>query len=265
MKNRLRSRELDAKHNRIDIDEYTIYVVIAGCYVGYWGDGCENACQETCADACDHRTGRCVTRTTATATETLTTTTATTTPTTDRLAKATLPPPPSPTRKAMAAQARRPSVVVVVGGTDGVRAMRLESQNAETTGPSTQMATTAVTTSLPPGKMVSTVDVTVYKFDELIKKLIWISAMTVVAIAMVFVIMFVVFFNCYGAPKTPHDRNRSTASADDAAIHGNQLLFLYSFIYLSNVINNFFLRFLCSLLNEDMGWFFFFFYFLLKI
>jgi len=50
-------------------------------------------------------------------------------------------------------------------------------------------------------RTVTKMEVTVYKYDELVKKLVWISAMTVVAIALVFVIMFVVFFNCYGVPK----------------------------------------------------------------
>lgn len=57
-------------------------------------------------------------------------------------------------------------------------------------------------------RSVTKLEVTVYKYDELIKKLIWISAMTVIAIAMVFIIMFVVFFNCYGVSK-PSDRNEN--------------------------------------------------------
>jgi hypothetical protein len=65
------------------------------------------------------------------------------------------------------------------------------------------------------------VDVMIY--DQLVKKLIWISAMTVVAIAMVFVIMFVVFINFYGANKRANvarDRRRPT-SLDLHKINGN--------------------------------------------
>jgi len=53
-------------------------------------------------------------------------------------------------------------------------------------------------------------EATALKYDELVMKLVWIFAMTVVAIAMVFVIMFVVFFNCYGATKP---ENANTAAA----------------------------------------------------
>lgn len=53
-------------------------------------------------------------------------------------------------------------------------------------------------------------EATALKYDELVMKLVWIFAMTVVAIAMVFVIMFVVFFNCYGATKP---ENVNTAAA----------------------------------------------------
>lgn len=56
---------------------------------------------------------------------------------------------------------------------------------------------------------VTTMRVTVYKYDELVTKLIWISVMTVVAIAMVFIIMFVVFFNCYGVSKLDDGRTQN--------------------------------------------------------
>lgn len=49
-------------------------------------------------------------------------------------------------------------------------------------------------------------EATALKYDELVMKLVWIFSMTVVAIAMVFVIMFVVFFNCYGTSK-PENAN----------------------------------------------------------
>lgn len=67
---------------------------------------------------------------------------------------------------------------------------------------------------------VTTMQVTVYKYDELVKKLIWISVMTVIAIAMVFAIMFVVFFNCYGASKV-ENRTRPTTTTTTDKVYGN--------------------------------------------
>lgn len=99
-------------------------------------------------------------------------------------------------------------------------------------GTSTAEEATSETPSLPepPTKpkdgvngFISTVttmyEVTVYKYDELVKKLIWISVMTVIAIAMVFVIMFVVFFNCYGVSKV-ENRTRPT-STSASKVYGN--------------------------------------------
>jgi len=51
---------------------------------------------------------------------------------------------------------------------------------------------------------------TALKYDELVMKLVWIFAMTVVAIAMVFVIMFVAFFKCYGASKPENANTMAT-------------------------------------------------------
>jgi len=65
-------------------------------------------------------------------------------------------------------------------------------------------------------------EATVYKYDELVKRLVWISSMTVAAIAMVFVIAFVVFFNRYGVPKVPAGGRRTPAAVRAASdkIHG---------------------------------------------
>lgn len=53
-------------------------------------------------------------------------------------------------------------------------------------------------------------EATALKYDELVMRLVWIFSMTVVAIAMVFVIMIVVFFKCYWASK-PENANTPAA------------------------------------------------------
>lgn len=83
---------------------------------------------------------------------------------------------------------------------------------------------------------VTTMQVTVYKYDELVTKLIWISVMTVVSIAMVFVIMFVVFFNCYGVSKledcrTQNRRLTSIVKNDGKNYNSNSMcVFLNAFL-----------------------------------
>lgn len=68
---------------------------------------------------------------------------------------------------------------------------------------------------------VTTMEVKVYKYDdELMKKLIWISAMTVVGIAMVFVVMFVVFFNCASRAPDGAKRQRPQPTTGAAKVHG---------------------------------------------
>lgn len=170
------------------------------------------ACDELCANNCDFRDGRCCEP--------------------DNRSS------PCVVGHRRPATTPRPSVVL----SSNVRTVRQESRNAPmveapASVPPTVEAVTAVTPSSPPPlpaastptredvggfykTTVTNVQVTMYKYDELVKKLLWISAMTVVAIAMVFVIMFVVFFNCYGTPKTPQQRPTAMAAASDK-IHGN--------------------------------------------
>lgn len=66
---------------------------------------------------------------------------------------------------------------------------------------------------------VTKVEVMVYKYDELVKKLIWISAMTVISIAIVFIIMFVMFLKCYGVSKVD-DRIKNQQSMSARKFNG---------------------------------------------
>lgn len=74
-------------------------------------------------------------------------------------------------------------------------------------------------------RTVTTMEVKVYNYDDLVKKLIWISAMTVAAIAMVFTIMFVVFFNCYSvsraSDRTKNGRPSTLMASAELRVHGN--------------------------------------------
>lgn len=78
---------------------------------------------------------------------------------------------------------------------------------------------------------VTKVEVMVYKYDELVKKLIWISAMTVIGIAIVFIIMFVLFLKCYGMSKV-NDRikNQQSISATVNKFNG-KLMCLKDFFF----------------------------------
>ncbi|XP_025198209.1 multiple epidermal growth factor-like domains protein 11 [Melanaphis sacchari] len=58
-------------------------------------------------------------------------------------------------------------------------------------------------------------EATALKYDELVTRLIWIFAMTLVAIALVFVIMFVVFFNCFGTTTCKRQDANTAAAARD--------------------------------------------------
>lgn len=172
-------------------------ICVPECDVGRWGPGCRAACDRACPD-CDHRTGCCKT-------------------------PADVDDRPGLTLCAASTAARQtPDAARDDGEADGPPGARFAgAQTPRTAADATWEPASAVMTAAGPndgnapakrrdddngGEFVRTVtkmEVTVYKYDELVKKLVWISSMTVVAIAMVFVIMFVVFFNCYGVSKVP--------------------------------------------------------------
>lgn len=88
---------------------------------------------------------------------------------------------------------------------------------------------------------VTKVEVMVYKYDELVKKLIWISAMTVIAIAIVFIIMFVMFLKCYGMSKVDDRiKNQQSMSASVNKFNGKFItvkIFVFNlFFYEANHI-----------------------------
>lgn len=217
---------------------------VSECDFGYWGLGCKNTCDEACSD-CDHRTGCCKVPAVIG----------------DNAAAAGLTFCVTGTPYAATA-ARQTSDAVYSNDTgraterdgelDSLRVVRFgvqSSQTTETQEPvtvlttvtevegetptTTTVGTVSASTSAPKkrkdsGGFVRTVtkmEVTVFKYDELVKKLVWISAMTVVAIAMVFVIMFVVFFNYYGVSKVTDTtaENRRPASTAGNKIHGTYI------------------------------------------
>uniref|UniRef100_A0A2S2QCB1 Multiple epidermal growth factor-like domains protein 11 n=1 Tax=Sipha flava TaxID=143950 RepID=A0A2S2QCB1_9HEMI len=204
------------------------------CDVGYWGPECKNRCDVSCSE-CDHHTGCCLTaagddhtalimcvtdRPTANRLKTSVAGNGTerengnamtpgnvTTSTDDR----SLWPARTPTTRTPTTQT--PTMQTPTAQTP-------TTQTPTTQTPTTQTPTTPTRTTAVPkrrndgmiGMFYGKVDVMIY--DQLVKKLIWISAMTVVAIAMVFVIMFVVFINFYGANKRANvarDRRRPTS------------------------------------------------------
>jgi len=94
--------------------------------------------------------------------------------------------------------------------------IRLQTATWEPTSVEEANQTNIERGTVDPGKQAAAektwtpLEATALKYDELVTRLVWIFAMTLVAIAMVFVIMFVVFFNCYGASK-PENANTVAA------------------------------------------------------
>lgn len=213
---------------------------ISGCDVGHWGQGCESACHEACSD-CDHRTGCCNSakvvheRMTA-AVRGLTFCAADTVATTGE------PGDGSRVKQWFRTRGSQTTPLRDTSTTEPAAAVRNYSSTATavqarkpapTEGPDAGGAATEITSSLSLSKKrdsggtfvhqtVTTMEVKVYNYDELVKKLVWISSMTVIAIAMVFVVMFVVFFNCSNVSGVPErtKAQRSTPSTTNK-VHGN--------------------------------------------
>lgn len=220
----------------------------SGCDVGYWGIGCKNVCHKACSD-CDHRTGCCYTVIVGARTPVAGLKFCATRPVAMASVRTarddgvdTAEDPPDAMRSH--SRSSRTQAPVIGHATLQVKSNTSEGTQGSPAIPEakfTEMSTEdymvvdepEVTLAQQPPKTrngssfvgtVTTMQVTVYKYDELVTKLIWISVMTVVAIAMVFVIMFVVFFNCYGVSKLDDCRTqnrRMTSIVKNEGKNGN--------------------------------------------
>lgn len=218
---------------------------VSACEVGRWGLGCANFCDKSCPN-CDHRTGCCKTaatgssifcgggggggggsiggggRQTAAA---------------------------SGARNGTARKIDDAAVASAVG--DSLARFRIlsttirlqtatwepEGNEANETTRTTEVMTstrkpaTTQNRSAEAETAWTPLEATALKYDELVTRLIWIFAMTLVAIAMVFVIMFVVFFKCYGTtaskPQTDDRPARNLwPEQSTGKVRGTQCVFL---------------------------------------
>lgn len=185
---------------------------VSACEVGRWGLGCANSCDKSCPN-CDHRTGCCKTaatgssnfcggggdgggggsigsagRQTAAASGVRNGTArkiddaAVVSAVADSLARF----------RKLSTTIRLQTATWEPEGNEANETTRTTEVTSTRKPATTQNRSAAVDTAWTP------LEATALKYDELVTRLIWIFAMTLVAIAMVFVIMFVVFFKCYG-------------------------------------------------------------------
>ncbi|XP_022172722.1 uncharacterized protein LOC111035420 [Myzus persicae] len=188
------------------------------CDIGRWGLNCANVCDKACPD-CDHRTGCCKTAATglsifcgggtgrlpARQTVAVGSSNGTVRKTNDG--------------RNCTSERKTDEVVAAVDRSSSTRfrmlstTIRLQTATWEPTAVDEVNETKIESTA---GKQPATettftpLEATALKYDELVTRLVWIFAMTVVAIAMLFVIMFVVFFNCYGASKSENANTAAT-------------------------------------------------------
>lgn len=191
---------------------YTGHLCRQTCEVGRWGLGCANSCDKSCPN-CDHRTGCCKTaatgssnfcggggdgggggsigsagRQTAAASGVRNGTArkiddaAVVSAVADSLARF----------RKLSTTIRLQTATWEPEGNEANETTRTTEVTSTRKPATTQNRSAAVDTAWTP------LEATALKYDELVTRLIWIFAMTLVAIAMVFVIMFVVFFKCYG-------------------------------------------------------------------
>lgn len=227
-----------------------IYQRVSECDIGYWGMTCKNTCNRACPD-CDHRTGCCKTTISddPVALVGLTFCAYAKTPpqiseprnstehrdddeeyrTTRSQMKISSTVTHEPallesTETEMKIQANLTRTAVetqnalVAKNQSVIENIAVEKTTLSPSSSSLPLSSTPPTSSKRLQKdgtgfvsTVTKVEVMVYKYDELVKKLICISAMTVLAIAMVFIIMFVMFLNCYGVAKVD-DRTQNRQS-----------------------------------------------------
>ncbi|VVC28816.1 EMI domain [Cinara cedri] len=196
------------------------------CDVGHWGAGCKNVCHRACSD-CDHRTGCCYTAISGGRTPIVGLKFCVKKPA-EIVSIPTGRHEPGKTESKGNSWVQKPVIEQVT------LQVKLNSTETTTQGPPkmpetrfTEMSAEGILVVEEPAVTsiqqtpktrtdsdgfvgtVTTMQVTVYKYDELVTKLIWISVMTVVSIAMVFVTMFVIFFNCYGVSKLDHHKSRN--------------------------------------------------------
>lgn len=189
---------------------------VSACEVGRWGLGCANSCDISCPN-CDHQTGCC--KTTATGSSIFC----------GGGGGGTIGGAGGQTAAVSGGQTAAVSgahngtvrkiddAAVLSAVADGLArfrilstTIRLQTATWEPEGNEANETTrtTEVTSTRKPATTQNRsaaadtawtpLEATALKYDELVTRLIWIFAMTLVAIAMVFVIMFVVFFKCYG-------------------------------------------------------------------
>ncbi|XP_060847743.1 uncharacterized protein LOC132927259 [Rhopalosiphum padi] len=203
---------------------YTGHLCKQMCDVGRWGLGCANYCDKTCPD-CDHRTGCCKTAATGSifcgggsGTGRLPVRQTAAVGGRNGTVRKTDEPTPAVDRSArfrmlsttirLQTATWEPAAVDEANGTmieSGTVDAGTRKPAAVTSAAQNRSAAAAAETAWTP------LEATALKYDELVTRLIWIFAMTLVAIAMVFVIMFVVFFNCYGTTSKPRDADSGAA------------------------------------------------------
>ncbi|XP_050438589.1 uncharacterized protein LOC126844435 [Adelges cooleyi] len=192
------------------------------CESGTWGDRCRNLCENTCPD-CDHQTGSCsfhlllkkISEDANSAVAHLEPQDVLTVSLTTNQTDST--PIKSDTQIDLQNNATSTSTNPATNSTP----------TPETTATLTSFLEEHTSTKKPGGKSqgyyrdfvmtVTNAKATVYNSydpDELMKKLIWISFITVAAIAMTFVVMLLVFFKCVASPSTTQVRQELAVPSD---------------------------------------------------
>lgn len=182
-------------------------VLVSACEVGRWGVGCANTCDKSCPN-CDHRTGCCKTAATGSSifcgggggsiggaghqTAVASGARNDTSRKIDDAVMASAVADSLARFRILSTTIRLQTATWEPAGNEANETTRTTEVTSTRKPATTQNRSAAADTAWTP------LEATALKYDELVTRLIWIFAMTLVAIAMVFVVMFVVFFKCYG-------------------------------------------------------------------
>ncbi|XP_050530648.1 uncharacterized protein LOC126899643 [Daktulosphaira vitifoliae] len=191
---------------------FTGLLCLSKCIQGTWGDGCLNFCNNTCNNSCDHKTGYCHSEIKIKFNENAT----------NDLIK---------NEKSFFSSVTSDNLLTVNGNENSTTATTTMTQIITIQSNTTSTAAKDVPATKPTNgsqgsyyrdlfMTVTNAKATVYKYttydhNDLIKKLIWISSLTVATLAMVFVIILVVFFKCITPPvMTERPKQEPSTSAD---------------------------------------------------